>query len=66
VGLAEILAAALVFGQQNAFPEQLEEAVAAAEVLDRFVEAGQMPAAESEDAEEFVPEGLGFRVFARL
>ncbi len=66
VGLAEVFAAALVLGEQDRLPEEVDEAVVAAEVLDRFLEAGHVAAGEAEDLEELVPERLRLGVLARF
>mgnify|MGYP003551574649 CR=1 FL=1 len=64
VGLAEVLASALVLGEQHAFPEEVDEAVAAAQVSYRLLETGHMSPRESEDFEELIPESFGLGVLA--
>jgi len=54
-----------VLGNDTAFPEQVDEVGFALEVLDRFIETGDLAAADAEDVEEFIPEGLGFGALTR-
>jgi hypothetical protein len=56
-----------VLGEQAARPEQVNEAAIAGELLHRLLEGGDGAAADAEDVEELVPEGLalgGFACFA--
>jgi len=62
--LAEIGAGRFVFDEQLAGPEQVNKASVAGEFLDRFLEGGHGAAADAEDVEELVPEGLVFGGFA--
>lgn len=64
VGFVEVLAAGLVFGDEGAGPEEVDEFVLALEVFDGFFEGGDEFSGASEDGEEFVPEGLGIGAFA--
>jgi len=66
VGLAEVLAGGLVLGQPPARPEQVNEAPVAGELFDRFFEGGDGAAADAEDVEEVVPEGLALGSLARF
>ena len=49
-----------MLGEQPARPEQVNEAPVAGELLDRLLEGGDGAAADAEDVEEVVPEGLAF------
>jgi hypothetical protein len=51
-------AGCLVFDQQLALPEQIDEAVGAAQSPDRLFERGDGAPRNAEDIEELVPEGL--------
>jgi hypothetical protein len=64
LGLAEILAEALVLDEHDTGPEQINVAVVAGDFLDRFFKTRYDAAADAEDVEEFVPEGLLFSSFA--
>ena len=64
VGLSEVLAGGLVLHEQAARPEQVNKAPVAAELSDRLLERGDGAAADAEDVEEVVPEGLAFGGFA--
>ena len=64
--LAEVFAGGLVLRQQPARPEQVNEAPVAGELLDRLLEGGDGAAADAEDVEEVVPEGLAFGGLAGL
>jgi hypothetical protein len=66
MGLAEVLAGGLVLGQQSARPEQVNEAPVAGELPDRLLEGGDGAAADAEDVEEVVLEGLAFGGLARF
>ena len=66
VGLVEALAGGLVLSQQVARPEQINEAPVAGELFDGLLEGGDGAAADAEDVEEVVPEGLTFGGLARL
>ena len=65
-GFAEVLAKALVFDQEDAAPEQVNEPVLAAEVADGFLETGDVPAGQAEDVKEGIPKGLALGRFAGL
>jgi hypothetical protein len=54
-----------VFDQQHAFPQQIDVAVAAIDLLDPFFEVGDAAAADAEHLEETVPEGLRLGIFGR-
>ena len=56
--LAEVATEALVFDQQDAGPEEVDEAAVAGDLLDRLLKAGHELATQAEDLEELVPEGL--------
>jgi hypothetical protein len=58
VGLVEALAGGLVFDEQAARPEQINEAPIAGELLDQLLKGGDGAAPDAEDVEEVVPEGL--------
>ena len=63
-GGVEVLAAALVFDEQLALPEQVDERMLAAHVAGVFLERGKRRAPQPEHVEKLVPEGLllaGFR-----
>src|SRR5690606_38511520 len=62
VGAVQVLAAGLVLDQQHALPEQVDVAVLAIELLDPLLETGDALAADAEDLEELVPEGLGLGI----
>lgn len=57
-GAVEITASRLVLNQQLAFPEQVDETLAVAQLLDRLLEGGDQAAFDAEDLEEVVVEGL--------
>jgi len=63
-GLAEVFAEAFVLDENNFGPEQIDVAVVAGDSLYRFFEARDDAAADAEDVEEFIPEGLLFCLFA--
>lgn len=62
VGAVQVLAAGLVLDQQHTLPEQVNVAILAIELLDPLLEAGDALAADAEDVEELVPEGLGLGI----
>jgi hypothetical protein len=66
LGLAEILAGGLVFGEEPAFPEQVDAVVGALEGADGFLEHGDRAAGKAEDVEKGVPERFGLGGFAGL
>lgn len=56
-----------MLGEQAARPEQINETPIAGELIDWLLEGGDGVAADAEDVEELVPEGLvlgGFAGFA--
>jgi hypothetical protein len=61
---AEVLAEALVFDEHLAGPEQIDVTVVAGNFLHRLFKARHGAAADAEDVEELVPEGLLFRPLA--
>ena len=61
---SQILAGGLVFHEQAARPEQVNEAPIAGELSDGLLEGGDGAAADAEDVEKLVPEGLAFGGFA--
>jgi len=63
--LAEVFAAALVFDQQYAAPEQVNLVLLAGERFDGRREGCDRAAADAEHSEELVPEGFCMRVFAQ-
>src|SRR5690606_35427663 len=62
VGAVQVLAAGLVLDQQHTLPEQVNVAILAINLLDPLLEAGDALAADAEDVEELVPEGLGLGI----
>lgn len=60
----EVFAAALVFDEQDALPQQVDVAALAVALLDRFLEAGDAAPGDTEDIEEGIPECLGLGIFA--
>ena len=64
VRLSQILAGGLVFHEQAARPEQINEAPIAGKLSDRLLEGGDRAAADAEDVEKLIPEGLAFGGFA--
>ncbi len=50
---------------QPALPEEVDEVVCSAEIADRLLEVGDGSAADAEDFEELVPEGLCLAPLAR-
>jgi len=61
VGPIQVLAARLHFDQQDAGPEQVDVAGAAAVLLHRVLEAGNALVGNAEDLEEGDQEGLALR-----
>jgi len=57
-GVARVCAVALVLDEELAAPEEVDGALVAFEVGDIRLEGGEGGAAEAEDVEELVPEGL--------
>lgn len=55
---------AFMLDEEFAFPEQVDEAVGAAEALDGLFKGGDEAALNAEDVEELVPEGLLVGLFA--
>ncbi|WBT05848.1 hypothetical protein PFY01_14200 [Brevundimonas vesicularis] len=49
--------------QQLAFPEQVDEALALAKLLDWLLEGGDQAALDAEDLEKVVVKALGFATF---
>src|SRR6185437_8538661 len=64
LSLSEVLAEALVFNEQDAGPEKIDKTVLTGNFPDRFFKARDNATADTEDVEEFVPEGLLFGAFA--
>ena len=64
VRLSQILAGGLVFHEQAARPEQIDEAPIAGKLSDRLLEGGDRAPADAEDVEKLIPEGLAFGGFA--
>src|SRR6476646_4308264 len=62
----EVLARAFVFGDQHAFPEEIDETMPTAELAYRFLKGRHPAAAHAEDLEEVVVEGLGFALFVSI
>ncbi len=58
LGPSQALARALLFDQQDALPQQVNETALIAEPLDGFLEGGHPAAGDAEDVEEFVVKGL--------
>ena len=54
-----------MFCEQHALPEEVDAARPAGDVVDGHFERSDGAAADAEDFEELVPEGLGFGVFLR-
>ena len=65
VGLGEVLAAGFVFGDERARPEEVNEFILALEVFDGLLKSRDEFPGTTENGEEFVPECLGVRTFAR-
>jgi hypothetical protein len=63
-GFAEVFAAAFVFDEDDARPEEVNIAVIAGEPAHGFLEAGHGAARNTENIEKFVPEGLLFGLLA--
>ena len=63
-GLVEVLAGGFVFGEEAAFPEEVDTVVGALDGADRLLEAGNGAAVEAEHVEKGVPEGFGLGGFA--
>ena len=64
LGLAQILAAALVFDEQHPLPEEIDPSIPPGNLLDWLLERGQGTAAHAENLEELVPKRLLFGDFA--
>jgi hypothetical protein len=62
-GAVEALAARLLLHQQHAGPEQVDEPLSAAVLLDRVLEGGDALVGDAEDFEEGDPERLGLARF---
>lgn len=57
-GAVQVAAGRLVLDQQLALPEQVDEALAVAQFLDRLLEGGDKATFDAKDLEEVVVEGL--------
>jgi len=53
-----------MLGNHDAGPEEIDEVVLAFEVVYGLFETGVGTAMDTEDLEEFIPEGLGFSALA--
>jgi hypothetical protein len=63
-GFAEVFAAAFVFDEDDAGPEEVNPFVCAGDTSDRFLEAGDSAPGNAEHIEKLVPEGVLFCLLA--
>ena len=60
------IARALVFHNEDAGPEKINETVIAGDLFHRFLEAGNGAAADAEHAEKFIPKAFRLGLLAGL